>query len=44
MEEIIKKEVYKLDPEYLVTICGSYRYVVLIVSFTVVVAFTDMSY
>jgi len=25
IEEIIKKEIHELDPEYLVTICGSYR-------------------
>jgi hypothetical protein len=36
IEEIIKKEIHELDPEYLITICGSYRYVIQIVSFTIV--------
>jgi len=36
IEKIIKKEIHELDPEYLVTICGSYRYVILIASFTIV--------
>lgn len=38
VEEIIKKEIHELDPEYLITVCGSYRYIILIVSFTIVVS------
>lgn len=26
IEAFIKKEIKKLDPQYLVTVCGSYRY------------------